>query len=106
MSEETRWRCTYCAAVFKGHEAPRDDEGPLCPGCGRGEDLEELPVYNNEIEAIIGNLKVVEEEISAVRRDLEVGCFKHGEVLCHASILLDNTYTMMASPMSKEVGKT
>ena len=49
-------------------------------------------------QRIIENLKKVEEEVSTVRRSLEADYTVDGEALCHASIVLDNTYTDMAAP--------
>jgi hypothetical protein len=34
--------CTWCDATFLCGDAPHDEEGPLCLGCGRGDDLEEV----------------------------------------------------------------
>ena len=37
---ELQLRCTWCGRFFLCGDAPHDEEGCLCPGCGRGEDLE------------------------------------------------------------------
>jgi len=35
-------RCAWCGCTFRCADAPHDIEGPLCPSCGRGEDLREI----------------------------------------------------------------
>ncbi len=37
-----QFHCAYCGADFDAQAAAWDQLGPLCPQCGRGEDLTEL----------------------------------------------------------------
>lgn len=37
--------CSYCGGKFEYGDAPKDIAGPLCPSCGRGEDITELEAY-------------------------------------------------------------
>lgn len=34
--------CEWCGEIFRCGQAPHDEEGVLCPRCGRGEDLQAL----------------------------------------------------------------
>ncbi len=39
---ETMWlECHFCGEIFFCGDAPHDEDGPICPQCGRGEDLDE-----------------------------------------------------------------
>ena len=33
-------RCSFCDTSFKCGNAPHDDEGVLCPSCGKGESVQ------------------------------------------------------------------
>lgn len=40
--QSRRFHCSYCATTFDAAEAAWDQLGPLCPQCGRGEDVDEI----------------------------------------------------------------
>ena len=43
---EAEVHCSWCGCFFRCGDAPHDEEGALCPSCGRGEDLEAVQGEN------------------------------------------------------------
>jgi len=41
MQDHLRIKCHFCGEIFFCGDAPHDEDGSLCPQCGRGEDLDE-----------------------------------------------------------------